>query len=123
MIFLFEQFAYGEKFLQEVLPLEKKGGNWDLPKGFVTKSKSGEFDAPRVFEFVPGEVRDRARQDVRGKCEQGAVQRSDNAQESRTVSEESANRELFPQYRLFGKTRIWCAQDVQVQASIFRCRP
>ncbi len=43
MIFLFEQFAYSEKFLQSVLPLEKKGGNWDLPKGFVTKSKSGEF--------------------------------------------------------------------------------
>ena len=43
MIFLFEQFAYSEKFLQDVLPLEKKGGNWDLPKGFVTKSKSGEF--------------------------------------------------------------------------------
>ena len=43
MIFLFEQFAYSEKFLQSVLPLEKKGGNWDLPKGFVTKSKSGDF--------------------------------------------------------------------------------
>ena len=43
MIFLFEQFAYSEKFLQSVLPQEKKGGNWDLPKGFVTKSKSGEF--------------------------------------------------------------------------------
>lgn len=43
MIFLFEEFAYSEKFLQDVLPLEKKGGNWDLPKGFVTKSKSGEF--------------------------------------------------------------------------------
>lgn len=43
MIFLFEQFAYSEKFLQDVLPLEKKGGNWDLPKGFVTKSKSGDF--------------------------------------------------------------------------------
>ena len=43
MIFLFEQFVYSEKFLQDVLPLEKKGGNWDLPKGFVTKSKSGEF--------------------------------------------------------------------------------
>lgn len=43
MIFLFEQFAYSEKFLQRVLPLEKKGRNWDLPKGFVTKSKSGEF--------------------------------------------------------------------------------
>lgn len=43
MIFLFEQFAYSEKFLQDVLPLEKKGGNWELPKGFVTKSKSGDF--------------------------------------------------------------------------------
>ena len=43
MIFLFEQFAYSEKFLQSVLPQEKKGGNWDLPKGFVTKSKSGDF--------------------------------------------------------------------------------
>jgi LlaJI restriction endonuclease. len=43
MIFLFEQFAYSEKFLQDVLPQEKKGGNWDLPKGFVTKSKSGDF--------------------------------------------------------------------------------
>ena len=43
MIFLFEQFAYSEKFLQSVLPLETKGGNWDLPKGFVTKSKSGDF--------------------------------------------------------------------------------
>lgn len=43
MIFLFEQFAYSEKFLQDVLPLEKKGGNWDVPKGFVTKSKSGGF--------------------------------------------------------------------------------
>jgi hypothetical protein len=43
MIFLFEQFAYSEKFLQDVLPLEKKGGNWDLPKGFVTKSKSSDF--------------------------------------------------------------------------------
>ena len=43
MIFLFEQFAYSEKFLQSVLPLEMKGGNWDLPKGFVTKSKSGDF--------------------------------------------------------------------------------
>lgn len=43
MIFLFEQFAYSEKFLQSVLPQEKKSGNWDLPKGFVTKSKSGEF--------------------------------------------------------------------------------
>lgn len=43
MIFLFEQFAYSEKFLQSVLPLEKRGGNWDLPKGFVTKSKSGDF--------------------------------------------------------------------------------
>ena len=43
MIFLFEQFAYSEKFLQSVLPLEKKGGNWNLPKGFVTKSKSGDF--------------------------------------------------------------------------------
>lgn len=43
MIFLFEQFAYSEKFLQDVLPLEKRGGNWDLPKGFVTKSKSGDF--------------------------------------------------------------------------------
>ena len=26
MIFLFEQFAYSEKILQSVLPLEKKGG-------------------------------------------------------------------------------------------------
>lgn len=43
MISLFEEFAYSEKFLQDVLPLEKKGGNWNLPKGFVTKSKSGEF--------------------------------------------------------------------------------
>ena len=43
MIFLFEQFAYSEKFLQDVLPLEKRGGNWELPKGFVTKSKSGDF--------------------------------------------------------------------------------
>lgn len=43
MIFLFEQFVYSEKILQDVLPLEKKGGNWDLPKGFVTKSKSGDF--------------------------------------------------------------------------------
>ena len=43
MIFLFEQFAYSEKFLQDGLPLEKRGGNWDLPKGFVTKSKSGDF--------------------------------------------------------------------------------
>ena len=43
MFFLFEQFAYSEKFLQSVLPLEKKGGNWNLPKGFVTKSKSGDF--------------------------------------------------------------------------------
>ena len=43
MIFLFEEFAYSEKFLQDILPLEKKGGNWDLPKGFVTKSKSGDF--------------------------------------------------------------------------------
>ena len=49
MIFLFEQFAYSEKFLQSVLPLEKKGGNWDLPKGFVTKSKSGDFVLPKVF--------------------------------------------------------------------------
>ncbi len=35
MIFLFEQFAYGEKFLQDVLPLEKKGGNWDLLLRFL----------------------------------------------------------------------------------------
>ncbi|MBR2091531.1 MAG: LlaJI family restriction endonuclease [Fibrobacter sp.] len=51
MIFLFEQFAYSEKFLQDVLPLEKKGGNWDLPKGFVTKSKSGGYTLDGVGYF------------------------------------------------------------------------
>lgn len=51
MIFLFEQFAYSEKFLQDVLPLEKKGGNWDLPKGFVTKSKSGGYALDGVGYF------------------------------------------------------------------------
>ena len=51
MIFLFEQLAYSEKFLQDVLPLEKKGGNWDLPKGFVTKSKSGGYTLDGVGYF------------------------------------------------------------------------
>ena len=51
MFFLFEQFAYSEKFLQDVLPLEKKGGNWDLPKGFVTKSKSGGYALDGVGYF------------------------------------------------------------------------
>ena len=41
MIFLFEQLAYSEKFLQDVLPLEKKGGNWNLLKGFVQKVSNG----------------------------------------------------------------------------------
>lgn len=39
-------------------------------------------DASGVFKFVPGEVCDRTGQDVCGKCEQGSVQRSDNAEES-----------------------------------------
>ena len=51
MIFLFEQLAYSEKFLQDVLPLEKKGGNWDLPKGFVAKSKSGGYTLDGVGYF------------------------------------------------------------------------
>ena len=62
MIFLFEQFAYSEKFLQSVLPLEKKGGNWDLPKGFVTKSKSGDFVLDGVGylynKFAKGSAKD-----------------------------------------------------------------
>ncbi|MBO7512666.1 MAG: LlaJI family restriction endonuclease [Fibrobacter sp.] len=41
MIFLFEQFAYSEKFLQSVLPLREKGSDWNLPKGFVQRESKG----------------------------------------------------------------------------------
>ena len=61
MIFLFEQFAYSEKFLQEVLPLEKKGGNWDLPKGFVVKSKSGGYTLDGVGYFYNKSAKDSAK--------------------------------------------------------------
>ena len=61
MFFLFEQFAYGEKFLQEVLPLEKKGGNWDLPKGFVVKSKSGGYTLDGVGYFYNKSAKDSAK--------------------------------------------------------------
>ena len=58
MIFLFEQFAYSEKFLQDILPLEKKGGNWDLPKGFVAKSKSGGYTLDGVGYFYNKSAKD-----------------------------------------------------------------
>ena len=51
MIFLFEQLPYSEIFLKDVLPQEKKSGNWDLPKGFVQKVSAGNFKLDGVGYF------------------------------------------------------------------------
>ena len=51
MIFLFEQLPYSENFLKDVLPQEKKSGNWDLPKGFVQRISAGNFKIDGVGYF------------------------------------------------------------------------
>lgn len=51
MIFLFEQLPYSENFLKDVLPQEKKSGNWDLPKGFVQRVSAGNFKIDGVGYF------------------------------------------------------------------------
>lgn len=58
MIFLFEQFAYKQKFLEKVLPQTGKESNWALPKGFVKKTKSEDLELDGVGYLFNGEIKE-----------------------------------------------------------------